>query len=67
MLTEDLLQIYADSFRTNWELPALSQYSEGNTLTYGDLARRIARTHLFFKECGVKPGQKVAAKTPCSG
>lgn len=60
MLTEDLLQIYADSFRTNWELPALSQYSEGNTLTYGDLARRIARTHLFFKECGVKPGQKVA-------
>lgn len=60
MLTEDLLQIYADSFRINWELPALSQYGDGATLTYGDLARRIARTHLFFKECGVKPGQKVA-------
>lgn len=60
MLTEDLLQIYADSFRINWDLPALSQYGEGTTLTYGDLARRIARTHLFFKECGIKPGQKVA-------
>lgn len=60
MLTEDLLQIYADSFRINWELPALSQYGDGTTLTYGDLARRIARTHLFFKECGIKPGQKVA-------
>ncbi len=60
MLTEDLLQIYADSFRINWDLPAMSQYGEGTTLTYGDLARRIARTHLFFKECGIKPGQKVA-------
>lgn len=60
MLTEDLPQIYADSFRINWDLPALSQYGEGTTLTYGDLARRIARTHLFFKECGIKPGQKVA-------
>ena len=60
MLTEDLLQIYADSFRINWDLPALSQYGEGTTLTYGDIARRIARTHLFFKECGIKPGQKVA-------
>lgn len=60
MLTEDLLQIYADSFRINWDLPALSQYGEGTILTYGDLARRIARTHLFFKECGIKPGQKVA-------
>lgn len=60
MLTEDLLQIYADSFRINWDLPALSQYGEGTTLTYGDLARRIARTHLFFKECGIKPGQNVA-------
>lgn len=60
MLTEDLLQIYADSFRINWDLPALSQYGEGTTLTYGDLARRIARTHLFFKECGIKSGQKVA-------
>ena len=29
-------------------------------MTYGDLARRIARTHLFFKECGLKPGHKVA-------
>lgn len=60
MLNEDLLQIYADSFHINWELPALTQYAEGTTMTYGDLARRIARTHMFFSECGLKPGQKVA-------
>lgn len=60
MLSEDLLQIYAGSFRDNWELPALTDYVTGEKLTYGDLARRIARTHIFFEMCGVKPGDKVA-------
>ena len=60
MLTEDLLHIYADSFRTNWDTPALTEYTTGNTLTYGDMARRIARTHIFFELCGVKPGDKIA-------
>lgn len=60
MLNEDLLQLYADSFRGNWELPALTEYTTGTTLTYGDLARRIARTHLFFELYGVKPGDKIA-------
>lgn len=60
MINEDLLELYASSFRKNWELPALTDYFEGRTLTYGDLARRIARTHLFFKTMGIKPGDKVA-------
>ncbi len=38
----------------------MSQYDGGNVMTYGDLARRIARTHMFFQDCGLKPGQKVA-------
>lgn len=60
MLTEDLLQIYAGSFREHWERPALTDYVTGSTLTYADLARKIARTHIFFEMCGVKPGDKVA-------
>lgn len=60
MLSEDLLQIYAGSFRDNWDLPALTDYVTGEKLTYADLARRIARTHIFFEMCGVKPGDKVA-------
>jgi len=60
MLNEDLLQIYAGSFRENWELPALTEYVTGATITYGDLARKIARTHIFFEMCGVKPGDKIA-------
>ncbi|MCI9043781.1 MAG: long-chain fatty acid--CoA ligase [Muribaculaceae bacterium] len=60
MMKQDLLQIYADSFRSNWDLPALTDYSGGATLTYGDFARSIVRTHIFFQECGIKRGDKIA-------
>lgn len=59
-MKEDLIQLYAASFRKNWNLPALTDYFTSVTITYADLARRIARTHLFFKAIGVKPGDKVA-------
>ena len=49
MYDENLLQIYADSFRDNWDLPAVSDHTSGETLTYGRLAERIARTHLFLR------------------
>lgn len=55
----DLLTIYRKSFANNFTLPALSDYG-GRTLTYGQLAKRIARLHLFFEQAGVKPGDKVA-------
>ncbi len=60
MMKEDLLQLYAESFRENWDLPAVTDYAGGATMTYGDFARRIARTHIFFHECGLKKGDKVA-------
>ncbi len=60
MNRENLLQIYASSFRQNWDLKALSEFGSGATMTYADLARRIAATHLVFKECGVKRGDKIA-------
>lgn len=58
--TENLLQIYAASFRSNWQLPALTDYVSGENLTYADFALRIARTHFFFRELGLKQGDKVA-------
>lgn len=60
MLKEDLLNIFAQSFRSNWELPALQDYGSSSVLTYGELARRIARTHIFFRLNGVKPGDTIA-------
>ena len=47
------------SFKKHWDRPALSNYNQ-NTLYYKDVAREIARLHLFFEACGLKQGDKVA-------
>lgn len=57
---DGLLQIYQHSFADNFPLPALTDYISGKTITYGDMARRIARLHLFFELAGVMPGDKIA-------
>lgn len=58
MDNENLLQLFQASFRENWDLPALSQYGRGTTMTYADLSRRIAQAHLMFRLFGVKRGDK---------
>lgn len=60
MLKENTIKIFEKSFIDNWELPALSDYNEKTTMTYGDFARDIARVHLFYEQSGIKPGDKVA-------
>lgn len=60
MSNENLLQIYALSFRKNWELPALTEFGSGQIMTYADLSRRIAALHLLFRESGVRRGDKIA-------
>lgn len=59
-MKENTIKIFEQSFRNNWELPALSDYNTKQTLTYGDFAEQIARLHLIYKECGIKPGDRVA-------
>ena len=60
MIEQRLIQIYQDSFRNNWDLPALTDYSTKNTLTYKELAMEIAKLHIFFEQCGIKKGDKIA-------
>lgn len=56
----NLGKIYAGAFRDNFALNALTDFTGGLTLTYGDLARRMARLHLLFEQAGIKPGDKIA-------
>lgn len=48
-----------ESFIRNWDRPALSNY-KGEDFTYGQIAEKIEKMHLFFKGIGIKPGDKVA-------
>lgn len=57
---ENFIKIYEESFIENWDLPALSEYGKNNTITYGQLAEEIAKTHLLFETVGLKEGDKVA-------
>lgn len=52
-------KILEESFRKNWDAPALSNY-QGVTLHYRDVARRIAKMHIIFEECGLQKGDKVS-------
>lgn len=60
MKTENFIGIYSRSFFENWDLPALTDYVTGRTLTYGDLATSVAKLHVFFDSVGLRPGDKVA-------
>lgn len=52
-------KIYEKSFRDNWDRPALSNY-KGAVLHYRDVARRIAKMHIMYENCGLMKGDKVA-------
>ena len=60
MTTLPLLQTFEKSFKDNYNLPALTDYVSGETLTYGEFAIKIARIHLLYKACGIRRGDKVA-------
>ena len=52
-------KILENSIRENWERDALSNY-QGATLTYANVAERIAMLHIGFSKCGLQKGDKVA-------
>lgn len=60
MIEERFIQIYQDSFRANWDLPALTDYNTHHTLLYKDLAAEIAKIHIFLKNSGIRKGDKIA-------
>ncbi|OFY91056.1 MAG: long-chain fatty acid--CoA ligase [Bacteroidetes bacterium RIFOXYA12_FULL_40_10] len=47
------------SFKDNWDYPALSDY-KGITLNYRDVARRIEKLHIVYEILGLKKGDKIS-------
>lgn len=56
---QSLIGLYAASFKNNWLHSALTDY-KGVSYTYGDVACRIAKLHIFYETCGIKPGDHIA-------
>lgn len=55
----NLIGIYTQTFRKNWDLPAFSDF-QGSTCTYGEAAQIIRQIHCYFQEAGLKKGDKIA-------
>ena len=56
---ESLNLYFQDAIKEYWELPALTDFG-GMTITYKDVARKIAKLHLLYENVGIRPGDKVA-------
>ena len=59
MNATSVIKMYEDSFRRHWDNIALSDF-RGERITYGELAKRVARVHILLEGAGVKRGDKVA-------
>ena len=60
MLEQNLIKLYEQSFRDNREMAALTDYFKGETFSYYEVAKEIAKLHLMFKEAGIEKGDKIA-------
>ena len=49
----------SESIKKNWEELAFTDFN-GVTLQYRDVARKIAKLHILFEQCGIAKGDKIA-------
>jgi len=53
------IRYFKQAIQENWGSPAFSDF-RGDTFRYCDVARKIAKLHIFFEGTGIKPGDKIA-------
>jgi long-chain acyl-CoA synthetase len=59
-MAKHLFDYLQATIKRDWNQPAISDYEEKKTDTYGDMATQIARWHVLFKSMGLQKGDKVA-------
>ena len=60
MIQENFIRLFEDGFRKNWDLPGFTNYGEDVTLTYADIARKVAELHILFEQCKIESNDKIA-------
>src|SRR5690554_5168195 len=60
MIEQNFIKSYEDSFKKNWNLPALTDYKGDKSYTYGELAAEIAKIHILFSELGIEKGDRIS-------
>ena len=68
MIQSNLIRLFEDSIRMNWDRPAMSDYGHARVYTYGDVAERIEKIHLILRQAGIEKNDRVAliGKNSCN-
>ena len=56
---EHYFSILEQTIKRDWDRPALCNY-RGETFSFCQMAENIEKFHIFFKEAGIKKGEKIA-------
>lgn len=59
MISERLIGYIEQSIRQNWDIEALSNYREKG-YSYKEIAEKMLKLQVFFKDIGLKEGEKIA-------
>jgi long-chain acyl-CoA synthetase len=59
MISERLIGYIEQSIRQNWDIEALSNYKEKG-YSYKEIAEKMLKIHVFFKDSGIREGDKIA-------
>jgi long-chain acyl-CoA synthetase len=55
----DLITLFANAIRDNWEYKALSDFG-GSSFTYKEAGEKILKVHALFLKYGIRKGDKIA-------
>jgi long-chain acyl-CoA synthetase len=59
MIKERLVGYIEQSIKQNWDIEALSNYKESG-YSYREIAEKIIKLQIFFRDSGIKEGDKIA-------
>jgi long-chain acyl-CoA synthetase len=59
MIRERLIGYIEESIKQNWDIEALSNY-RGKGYSYKEIAEKILKLHLFFRDSGIREEDKIA-------
>jgi len=60
MKNENFIKLYEESFKSNFNYPAFTDYGTNISFTYGETAKEIEKLHILFEECKIRRGDKIA-------
>lgn len=59
MISDNLVRLLENGIKNNWNSESMTDYTEGRTIMYAEVAREVAKLHVLFKNIGFEKGDKV--------